>query len=359
MCCRRLGTATPPASIRLRTTTTACRTRRASPRAPGLLEIPVTTCAHGLAQPAVQRWRLLPPAAYGISHWLIHASNRVDGESAVFTSTPGDRPEQPRVQGIDAKTRFRHYVNLPRTEARIRLLRDFAWGRMDEDLSAARSALRPQPERPELMNAPIRIARLDAQDAAACARWDAFVFATRRRDLLPPTGWLRVIEQQFATVGISFTPNATAPSSACYHWSRSEPPFRPSVASLPLASMAALWPQQQAGSTPRSGGRGHPMGQDTGAEHLEFRNLGRATWTGPGKTSTSPSARRSCPEEEANMLAIPRKQRAMVRRAEERAHQHIDANVDRFFEVYADNVHRHGTPAMPKRYFAALLRVWP
>jgi hypothetical protein len=28
--------------------------------------------------------------------------------------------------------------------------------------------------------------------------------------------------------------------------------------------------------------------------------------------------------------------------------------VDRFFALYADNVHRHGTPAMPKRYFQAL-----
>ena len=32
-----------------------------------------------------------------------------------------------------AKTRFRHYVNLRRTEGRLeRLLADFNWGRMDE-----------------------------------------------------------------------------------------------------------------------------------------------------------------------------------------------------------------------------------
>jgi FemAB-related protein (PEP-CTERM system-associated) len=34
----------------------------------------------------------------------------------------------------------------------------------------------------------------------------------------------------------------------------------------------------------------------------------------------------------------------------------IDANADRFFALYADNVHRHGTPAMPRRYFDSLLR---
>jgi hypothetical protein len=41
-------------------------------------------------------------------------------------------PDQPRVQGISAKTRFRHYLNLRRTQPRLRrLLRDFTWQRMD------------------------------------------------------------------------------------------------------------------------------------------------------------------------------------------------------------------------------------
>ena len=61
------------------------------------------------------------------------------------------------------------------------------------------------------------------------------------------------------------------------------------------------------------------------------------------------------PDEEANMLAIPRKQRAMVRKGIKNGlRSDIDADVDRFFALYADNVHRHGTPALPKRYFQAL-----
>jgi len=40
---------------------------------------------------------------------------------------------QPRVAGIDLKTRFRHYVNIDRMERRLDgLLGDFRWGRMDE-----------------------------------------------------------------------------------------------------------------------------------------------------------------------------------------------------------------------------------
>ena len=41
-------------------------------------------------------------------------------------------PEQPRIAGISARTRFRHYLNLDRTEARLaRLLRDFRWDCVD------------------------------------------------------------------------------------------------------------------------------------------------------------------------------------------------------------------------------------
>jgi len=34
----------------------------------------------------------------------------------------------------------------------------------------------------------------------------------------------------------------------------------------------------------------------------------------------------------------------------------IDTTVERFFALFADNVHRHGTPALPKRYFERLQR---
>ncbi len=41
--------------------------------------------------------------------------------------------DQPRIAGINAKTRFRHYVNIDRMEGRLdQLLRDFKWGRMDQ-----------------------------------------------------------------------------------------------------------------------------------------------------------------------------------------------------------------------------------
>lgn len=99
-----------------------------------LLEVPVTT-----ARLFDRNWpasgggyfRLMP---YGMSRWLLQRVNQQDRQSAVFYFHPWEiDDEQPRIDGINTKTRFRHYVNLNKTEARIRrLLADFKWARMDE-----------------------------------------------------------------------------------------------------------------------------------------------------------------------------------------------------------------------------------
>ena len=108
--------------------------RFAYPVREGLLEIPVTTVRMGsrnLPSSGGGYFRLLP---YALSRWMIRRVNEVDGQPAVFYFHPWEiDAEQPRVAGIDAKTRFRHYVNIARTHDRIaKLLEDFRWGRMDE-----------------------------------------------------------------------------------------------------------------------------------------------------------------------------------------------------------------------------------
>ena len=100
----------------------------------GLLEVPITTLRvmnRNLPSSGGGYFRLLP---YSLSKWMIAKVNRDDRESAIFYFHPWEiDPGQPRIPGINSKTRFRHYVNLPRMEARLQtLLGDFRWGRMDE-----------------------------------------------------------------------------------------------------------------------------------------------------------------------------------------------------------------------------------
>ena len=100
----------------------------------GLIEIPITTIKFmDKMMPAGGGgfFRFYP---YAVSRWIIKRINRIDGQSAVFYFHPWELdPEQPRQGNISAKTRFRHYLNLDKTEARLRrLVNDFEWGRMDK-----------------------------------------------------------------------------------------------------------------------------------------------------------------------------------------------------------------------------------
>lgn len=108
---------------------------------PGLTEIPITTTrllGRNLPAGGGGYFRLAP---YKLSRWALRRVNAIDRRPAIFYMHPWEiDPGQPRVAGANLKTRFRHYVNLSRTEARLgRLLSDFKWGRVDEvfDLRAA------------------------------------------------------------------------------------------------------------------------------------------------------------------------------------------------------------------------------
>ena len=100
----------------------------------GLIEIPVTTVRlfnRNLPSSGGGYFRLFP---YALSRWLLARVNRLDRMPGIFYFHPWEiDPGQPVVQGIDAKARFRHYVNLNQMEGKLRrLFGDFNWGRMDE-----------------------------------------------------------------------------------------------------------------------------------------------------------------------------------------------------------------------------------
>ena len=109
---------------------------------PELLEVPITTLRvfrRNLPSSGGGYFRLLP---YPVSRWMIKRVHEVDRQAAVFYCHPWEFDAgQPRIAGIDARTRFRHYVNIDRMEQRlVELLADFKWGRMDDIFLKAGSA---------------------------------------------------------------------------------------------------------------------------------------------------------------------------------------------------------------------------
>ena len=93
-------------------------------------------------------------------------------------------------------------------------------------------------------------------------------------------------------------------------------------------------------------------------DYIEYR-LDRAAPEGwVGRSDLYATFRKPIhPEPEANLLAIPRKQRAMVRKGIKLGlASEIDATAERFYRLYAESVRNLGTPVLPLSYFAALKR---
>lgn len=113
----------------------------------GFLEIPPSTVrwrSRNWPSSGGGFFRLLP---YSLSRSMISRIHEQDRQPAIFYFHPWEiDPGQPRVAGVDWKTRFRHHVNIAGNEAKLRrLCRDFQWGRMDEVFGVER--LPPVPVR--------------------------------------------------------------------------------------------------------------------------------------------------------------------------------------------------------------------
>jgi FemAB-related protein (PEP-CTERM system-associated) len=67
--------------------------------------------------------------------------------------------------------------------------------------------------------------------------------------------------------------------------------------------------------------------------------------------------RKAMPEGEANLTFLPSKRRNMVRKGQNLGHSwSVRPDIDSFFNLYAENAHAHGTPALPKRFFRTLMQ---
>jgi FemAB-related protein (PEP-CTERM system-associated) len=95
-------------------------------------------------------------------------------------------------------------------------------------------------------------------------------------------------------------------------------------------------------------------------DYLEMRNPVRRHPAWPVKDSLYVGFRKEIdPDPEVNLKAIPRKQRAMVRKGIEAGLvAQDDEDIDRLFVAYSESVRNLGTPVLPRRYFRILKEVF-
>ena len=202
---------------------------------------------------------------------------------------------------------------------------------------------------------PITIDRLAPGDARGAAAWDAFVMACPQATFFHRAGWQAILREVFRhdthflcahdqgrIAGV--LPLAHVKSLL----------FGNTLTGLPFAVYGGVAADDET-SAKALEDEAQKLALKLGVQHLELRHVQRRHDDWPEQDLYVTFRKAILPEEEANMLAIPRKQRAMVRKGIKNGlKSEIDADTERFFALYADNVHRHGTPAQSRRYFQAL-----
>jgi FemAB-related protein (PEP-CTERM system-associated) len=99
---------------------------------------------------------------------------------------------------------------------------------------------------------------------------------------------------------------------------------------------------------------------DLGVDYLEYRLRypSNRPWV-RNSTLYANFRKPLAPDPDANLRTVPRKRRAMIRKAIACGlESEIDRDPGRFYGVYARNVRHHGTPAYARSYFRALLDVF-
>ena len=206
----------------------------------------------------------------------------------------------------------------------------------------------------------LQVSRLETSRSDWHQRWDAFVLAHPTDTFFHRVGWQQIMEEVFrhptyflyahrGEVIEGVLPLAHVKSRL----------FGNALTSLPFAVYGGVVAHSEYAALALEA-EAVRLAEGLGVDHLEMRYLQtqrHPEW--PTQDLYVTFRKEILPTEEENMLAIPRKQRAMVRKGIKNGlSAQVDTTVDRFFALYADNVHRHGTPALSKRYFQRLMDVF-
>ena len=201
----------------------------------------------------------------------------------------------------------------------------------------------------------LTVKHLSYQDTQIAALWDQFVMRCPEASFFHRAGWQKIVrdvfhhDTYFLYAEKDGAIRGVLPLAHVNSWL-----FGNSLVALPFAVYGGVAASDAAAADALEL-EAQQIAKTLGVAHLEFRNVNPRHVDWPTQDLYVTFRKEILPEEEANMLAIPRKQRAMVRKGIKNGLiSQIDSSSDRFFALYADNVHRHGTPAMPKRYFKAL-----
>jgi FemAB-related protein (PEP-CTERM system-associated) len=202
----------------------------------------------------------------------------------------------------------------------------------------------------------LQVSEFGARDAA---RWDAFVEECPEATFFHLSGWKGVIERAMGHRTHYLLAEADGKIEGVLPLGHVRSVlFGNSLISTPFCVYGGI---AAAGERARRAleAAACRLAERLGVDYLEVRNRDRAHADWPGKDLYVTFRKAIDPDPEKNMLAIPRKQRAMVRKGIDAGLESlIDNDVGRFYGVYSESVRHLGTPVFARRYFEMLREVF-
>ena len=195
---------------------------------------------------------------------------------------------------------------------------------------------------------------------AASAEWDAFVASRPESSFFHLSGWRKVVTRAFG-------------HDCPYLIAREKGAI---AAVMPLTEIDSrlfghfligngftvgggpLWASETALASVLA--EAEALGRKRKVAYIELRDCGKA---GPGwqaKDDLYAGFEGPIAANEAdNLKQIPRKQRAVVRKALEQGFNvSVERSIQPFFDLYARTLRDHGTPILPRRFYESLLNVF-
>lgn len=188
------------------------------------------------------------------------------------------------------------------------------------------------------------------------ARWDDFVLASADASFFHLSGWRRVIERTFGHQTYYLVAERGERISGVLPLTHIKSPlFGSSVIANAFCVYGGAAASDEDSRTALEQ-EAIAIAQRVHADCLELRTMTRTHADWQCKDNLYVTFRKPLlPDVEANMKAIPRKQRAMVRKGIQNGLRSVvDEEVDRLHQVYAESVRNLGTPVYAKGYFRAL-----
>lgn len=186
-------------------------------------------------------------------------------------------------------------------------------------------------------------------------RWDAFVQRCPDATFFHRAGWQQLIEDAFGHPTWFLYAEADGEIAAILPLAQvNSRLFGNTLCSLPFCVYGGIASidEQAADAVDQAA---QALAKRLRVDHLEYRQLRprHPEWLRKSVYATFRKPLLADPEQ--NLLAVPRKHRAVLRKTFGAGLQsRIDADTSRLFTCYADSVHRLGTPVFSRRYFDRL-----